>query len=83
MKPQPFFPPVREARVWCVPEGAAEELAAVLYAQVTWGHEPHHSQVSDASLKAWESVKPRWVAGTQKLLELLADVGHLEFEAQP
>lgn len=83
MKPQPFHPPVREARVWCIPEGAAEELAALLYAQITWGGEPHHSQVSEAGQAAWRSVRERWVVGTQKFLETLEKVGHVEFEDKP
>lgn len=82
MKPQPFSPPVEEVRVWAVPRDAAEELCAILYAYITWGKDKHPSQVSETEYKAWDSVKERWRAGTQKLLDMLADVGHIEW-AEP
>ena len=77
MKPQPFFPPVDEARVWVIPREGIPDLASALYAQVTWGREPHASQVSELQLKAWESVRARWEAATESLLDMLEDVGHV------
>lgn len=76
-KPQPFSPPVRAATVWMVPKGAHEDLAAFLYADVMWGGEPHHSQVSDAQMAEWVKAAPQWVAGVDKFLGLLEKVGHI------
>lgn len=75
--PQPFVPPVEAVAVWEIPRDGVSELAAMLYAYITWGHEPHPSQVGAASLAGFESVRARWEAGTLKLLETLERVGHV------
>ena len=76
---QPFVPPVPAVAVWAIPREGASELASMLYAYITWGHEPHHSQVSDAEFRRFESERERWEAGTLKLLEMLERVGHIAF----
>lgn len=76
-KPQPFSPPVLAACVWEIPREGIPDLASSLYAMVTWGREPHPSQVSEGELGHWENVRPRWEAATESLLDMLEDVGHV------
>lgn len=76
-KPQPFDPPVPSASVWAIPREGIGEIAAMLYAQVTWGREPHQSQVSENEMRAWESVRLRWERATANVLATLQDVGHV------
>jgi hypothetical protein len=78
MKPQPFDPPVAEARVWEIPREGIPELASILYAYVTWGRDPHPSQVSEAYQKGWHSVRARWEFATTELLEMLERIGHVQ-----
>ena len=77
MKPQPFYPPVDEARVWVIPREGIPELASMFYAQVMWGRDPHPSQVSELQLQAWESVRARWELATESMFDTLERIGHV------
>lgn len=80
MKPQPFDPPVPSASVWVIPRDAIPDIASMFYEQVMWGREPHHSQVSQTDMRAWESVRARWERATERVLARLQDVGHVVVE---
>lgn len=81
-KPQPYDPPCAAAAVWALPEDAdcIGSLASYFYAQVTWGREPHPSQVSAAQMEMWKQVRPQWEAATLNFLRMLDSVGHIAIE---
>jgi hypothetical protein len=83
-KPQPYDPPSPAAAVWATPQSPdmIGSLASYMYAQVTWGHEPHPSQVSEIDLAAWQLVRERWEQATLNLLQMLDRVGHIALEFQ-
>lgn len=82
-RPQPFDPPVEAATVWAIPREGIPDLAAILYAQIMWGKEPHPSQVRESEYAGWESVRPRWEAATAALLDVLEASGHIAFSPAP
>lgn len=79
-RPQPFHPPVAHAPAWIVPRDGIGELAAIMYEQVRWGREPHPSQVSEAEMAEWESVRAQWEEAMLRFLGTLDEIGHLTLE---
>lgn len=84
-KSQPYEPPAPAAAVWAIPVEAdmIDSLASYFYAQVTWGREPHPSQVSAAEYEHWKGVSEVWKKATLNFLTMLDRVGHVALDPPP